>query len=615
MAARGIKVKSACYVALFCIAIFVLACQMSAKVPRTMHQVALSTEKDAAAFLQRVDADLRILWPNRDRASWINQNFITDDTEVMAALAEGTVAEYMTKAIKDSLAFNKTQLSDEQKRMFHLLRVAQIIPAPKDSEKARELARLQSAMSSAYGKATYCPKEGPCKNIDALSKIISKSRNYNELLDAWRGWHDTAKDMRHNYSSYVALANEGAKDIGFQDVGELWRSSYDQDPKDFEADVERLWNEVKPLYESLHCYVRMKLKEHYGKENLQGNTIPAHLLGNLWGQEWQHIYDLLEPYKGQPKLDVDKALIEKKWDAGKMLRLGERFFTSLGLDPLPETFWQRSLFTRPKDREVLCHASAFDVNWNNDLRVKMCIEPKEEDLYVIHHEFGHLYYYHAYHKLPMLFQNGANDGFHEGIGDTLTLSMTPAYFKESGLLDEVADNEKADINQQMKMALDKVAFLPFGLLIDKWRWDVFSGKTESKDYNRAWWELRKKYQGITAPIERDDTYFDPGAKFHIPGSTPYIRYFLARIYQFQFHRALCQVAGFNGPLHKCSIYGSTAAGEKLQALLGLGASKSWPEAMAVLNGETKADAKALLDYFQPLHTWLKEHTKNEICGW
>ncbi len=607
--------KSACYISLFCIAITALACQMSAKVPRSVHPHALApNENDAASFLKRVDSELRTLWPSRDRASWVNQNFITDDTEIMAAAAETKVAEYMTKTIKESLALNISQLSKEQARMLHLLRVAQIIPAPNDEANAKELARLQSAMTSAYGKAQYCPTKNNCKNIDQLSKIIATSREYETLKEAWQGWHDTAKDMRKNYASYVAIANQGAKDIGFSDVGELWRSSYDQDPKDFEADIERLWSELKPFYESLHCYVRMKLRTHYGAK-ISEATIPAHVLGNLWAQEWQHIYDLVEPYKNEPKLDIDRALVEKKWDAQKMLRLGESFFTSLGLDPLPKTFWERSLFTRPKDREVLCHASAFDVSWNDDLRVKMCIEPKAEDLFVIHHEFGHLYYYHAYHKLPMLFQNGANDGFHEGIGDTLTLSMTPHYFKQSGLIEKVADNPRSTINQQMKMALDKVAFLPFGLLIDKWRWDVFAGKIKEENYNQAWWDLRKKYQGVHAPMERGEEFFDPGAKFHIPGSTPYIRYFLARIYQFQFHRALCKASGHSGPLDQCSIYGNKEAGKKLQALLLLGASKSWPEAMAELSGETKADANALLDYFKPLQDWLKEQTKNEKCGW
>jgi peptidyl-dipeptidase A len=323
----------------------------------------------------------------------------------------------------------------------------------------------------------------------------------------------------------------------------------------------------------------------------------------------------VEPYPGQGSLDVDKKLRAKKYDAQKMVQLGESFFTSLGLDKLPDTFWKRSLFTRPQDRDVVCHASAWDVTWNNDLRIKMCIEPTEEDLITIHHELGHDYYFHYYYKLPMLFQQGANDGFHEGIGDTLALSVTPEYLKKLGLLDNVSNNPKAQINVQMKMALDKVAFLPFGLLIDKWRWDVFSGKTPKSKYNEAWWALRTKYQGVAAPMPRSEADFDAGAKYHVPASVPYIRYFLARIYQFQFHRALCHAAGYSGPIDQCSIYGNKAAGDKLRAMLAMGASKPWPEALAALSGETKADASALTDYFAPLSKYLKEQNKGEKCGW
>jgi peptidyl-dipeptidase A len=335
----------------------------------------------------------------------------------------------------------------------------------------------------------------------------------------------------------------------------------------------------------------------------------------MWAQQWDGVYDVLEPYPGQGSLDVDKKLRDKRYDPTRMVKLGESFFTSLGLDALPKTFWERSLFLRPKDREVVCHASAWDVSWSDDLRIKMCIEPTEEDLITIHHELGHDYYFHSYFKLPILFQAGANDGFHEGIGDTLALSVTPAYLKGLGLLDQVPTNEKGRLNVQMKMALDKVAFLPFGLLIDKWRWDVFSGKTPKDKYNEAWWALRTKYQGVASPVPRSEADFDPGAKYHVPASTPYVRYFLARIYQFQFHRALCKAAGHKGALDACSIYGNREAGARLRAMLELGQSKPWPEALATLSGETRADASAMLEYFAPLRAYLKEQNQGEKCGW
>jgi peptidyl-dipeptidase A len=386
--------------------------------------------------------------------------------------------------------------------------------------------------------------------------------------------------------------------------------------EEFEAETERLWGKVKPLYDELHCYVRAQLRKRYGKERIgEKAPIPAHALGNMWAQEWQHVYDLMVPYPGQPSLDVTRKLKAQKIDEKGMVKIGERFFTSLGIDPLPATFWERSLFKKPADREVVCHASAWDIANRDDLRIKMCIEIKEEDLITIHHELGHNYYYHYYYKLPILFQSGANDGFHEGIGDTLALSVTPSYLKTLGLIDRVPADDKGAINFLFKQALQKIAFLPFGKLIDQWRWDVFSGKIKPADYNKSWWALRLKYQGVAPSAPRSEADFDPGAKYHVPASVPYTRYFLAQIYQFQFHRALCEASGHKGPLHQCSIYGSKAAGDKLKGMLALGASRPWQEAMHVVTGQRQADPSALLDYFEPLRKWLKEQNKAEVCGW
>jgi peptidyl-dipeptidase A len=587
-------------------------------------QAAQATPEDARRFLSEVDRDLRRLWIARDRAAWVNQNFITDDTESLGAAGEEATAEYVTRKILEAKKFDGLKLDGDAARQLALLKLSQVVPAPDNEGERRELAEIQSSMTSTYGKGKFCPKRlnGGCLTLDDLSRTLKKSRNPAELEEAWIGWHSIAPAMRDKYARYVELGNKGAKEIGFSDLGALWRSGYDMRPADFEADIERLWKDVKPLYDQLHCFVGKKLRAKYGKDKVPaGKPLPAHLLGNMWAQQWDGIFDLVEPYPGQGSLDVD-AKLKQKFDKGAkgfdskgMVKLGESFFVSLGMDPLPQTFWERSLFQRPKDRDVVCHASAWDVTWSNDLRIKMCIEPTEDDLITIHHELGHDYYFHQYFKLPALYQQGANDGFHEGIGDTLALSVTPEYLKSIGLLNEVPKNEKAKLNVQMKMALDKVAFLPFGLLIDKWRWDVFSGKTSRADYNKAWWDLKQRYQGVAPPVARTENDFDPGAKYHIPGSTPYIRYFLARIYQFQFHRALCRAAGHKGSLETCSIFGNKEAGAKLKAMLSMGASKPWPEALAVLSGESRADASAMLEYFAPLTAFLKEQNRGETCGW
>nr|WP_276077645.1 M2 family metallopeptidase [Sorangium sp. Soce836] len=603
---------------------------------------------EAQAFLAGVDRDLRRLRLQAARAGWINQTFITDDTDALSASAEEASMEYLNRTMKAARRFDGLALPADLARQLTLLKISTALPAPSDPAERAELAALSVEMTSLYGKGKYCPKGKPgraaaagaapagaaaagaaaagaapagapapkCLALDELSNILKTSRKWDELLDAWAGWHAIAPPLRPMFERYVALGNKGAAEIGFPDVGALWRAGYDMPPEAFEADTERLWGKLKPLYDELHCYVRARLRAIHGKDRIGDKApIPAHLLGNMWAQEWSNVYALMEPYKGQPSLDVTRKIKAKKLDEKQMVSLGERFFTSLGLDPLPATFWERSLLKKPVDHEVVCHASAWDVGDRDDLRIKMCVEPTEEDLITIHHELGHIYYFHQYYKLPILFQSGANEGFHEGIGDTIALSVTPSYLKTLGLIDRVPEDDKGLINFLFKKALDKIAFLPFGKLIDQWRWDVFSGRTKPADYNKAWWALRLKYQGVAPPVPRSEADFDPGAKYHVPANVPYTRYFLAHIYQFQFHRALCKAAGHTGPLHTCSIHGSAAAGEKLRAMLSLGASRPWQEAMKAMTGETEADPSAMLEYFEPLRRWLKEQNKGEVCGW
>lgn len=586
------------------------------------------TPKDADAFARKLDADLRRLYVRSATAEWIKATYITDDTERNAAAMNEDLMAYTTGAIKDSLRFKGLKLDPQTERMLYLLRVSSALPAPSDAAKRTELAQLAAKLEGLYGKGKWCGKgytpgadpekdKQQCKTLQQLSEVLAKGGSYDAQLEAWQGWREASKEMRPLYERLVQLSNEGAKEIGAKDLGELWRSAYDMSPADFEKETDRLWNQVKPLYDDLHCYVRARLSKKYGADKVPPTgPIPAHLLGNMWAQEWNNVYPLVEPYKGQPSLDVTKKLKAQKYDPKKLVRLGESFFTSLGLDPLPPSFWEKSQFVKPQDRDVVCHASAWDVTFSNDLRIKMCIKIDEEDLVTVHHELGHDYYFMYYYTKPVLFQAGANDGFHEAIGDALTLSITPEYLKQLKLLDQLPKDDKGLINVQMKDAIEKIAFLPFGRMIDQWRWDVFSGKVKPTEYNAHWWALRQKYQGVAAPQgPRGEEYFDPGAKYHIPANVPYMRYFLARILQFQFHRALCQAAGHTGPLHTCSIYGNKAAGAKLKAMLELGASKPWPDALETLTGQRQMDATAILEYFAPLQAWLKEQNKGQQCGW
>ena len=588
------------------------------------------TAEEATAFIVKVNADLKELWGHAERIAWVKNTYITFDTETLMVKAEEEVMEYMQRTIKEAQRFEGLDLPPETARMFYLLKFAAGLPAPELAEERTALAEISTKLTSIYGKGKYCSakfmgkgrgpnaegKDDGCRNLNELSEIIANYREWEVLQEAWTGWRTISTPMRPMYEKFVELGKKGAKEIGFADMAEIWQGRYDMTGPEFRADMDRIWGQVKPLYEQVHCYVRGKLQKKYGKDKIpDGSKIPAHLLGNMWAQEWAKIYDLVEPFPGKGQPDVTRMLQKKKFDAKKMVETAEGFFTSMGMNKLPETFWERSQFLKPRDREVVCHASAWDVGMSGDLRIKMCIKVDEEDLVTIHHELGHNYYFMYYETLPALFQQGANDGFHEGIGDTLALSVTPKYLKQVGITDKVLESKEADINLLMKRALEGIAFLPFGKLIDEWRWDVFSGKVSANDLNAHWWKLRNEYQGIQAPVERTEADFDPGAKYHIPANVPYTRYFIARILQYQFLRALCKDAGHEGPLFQCSIYGSEKAGDRLKAMLALGASKPWPDALEAITGERQMDATAIIDYYQPLMDWLAAENKGQQCGW
>jgi peptidyl-dipeptidase A len=577
-------------------------------------------KKDATAddFVARANGELLEIGKESARAGWVQLTYITPDTEALAAKANEREQAAYAKVIAESKKLDADAMSEESKRAIALMKLALAAPAPDDPEKRAELAELDTRLTSMYGAGEYCPS-GPesCRNIDQISETMASSRDWDALLEAWAGWRTISPPMRKDYRRFVELANEGARGLGFDDLGELWRAGYDMPPAELEAETERLWSQVKPLYDGLHCYARGRLQQRYGKERVpDGKPVPAHLFGNIWAQQWNNIYDLLEPYPGVSNLNVTSALGKQGYDARRMTESAESFYVSLGFPKLPPSFWERSMLVRPADREVVCHASAHNMDGAGDVRIKQCIQPTEEELYTIYHELGHIYYYLSYTGQPYLFQDGAHDGFHEAVGDAINLSMTDGYLASVGLLPKsVKSGREAVINRQMKVASEKIAFLPFGKLVDQWRWGVFSGAIPPDKYNEAWWDLRRKYQGVDAPVERTEADFDPGAKYHIPANTPYTRYFLSFVLQFQFHRALCEAASFEGALHECSIFGSAEAGRGFQEMLALGRSRPWQDALEKLTGTRQMDATAIIEYFQPLMGWLEEQNSGRECGW
>jgi peptidyl-dipeptidase A len=551
-----------------------------------------------------------------NRAAWVRATYINDDTQWLETKASGEFNELASRLARESARFNNVQVDAVTRRKLQLLQRALVLPAPSRAGAAEELAALGTKLDSTYstGKFTY---KGRTLTLNDAEDILRTSRDPAELKAVFEGWRTISPPMAQDYARLVTLANEGSRELGYKDTGALWRSWYDMDPDAFAADTDRLWRQVEPFYRNLHCYTRGKLNAKYGNA-VQPKTGPirADLLGNMWAQQWGNIYDVVAP-KGGTGLgyDLTKVLEAKKYTPEKIVRISEGFYTSLGLDPLPETFWKRSQITRPRDREVVCHASAWNLDDREDVRIKMCTKVNAEDFQVVHHELGHNYYQRAYKDQPYLFKGGANDGFHEAIGDFASLSaVTPEYLKQINLLDRVPQTS-SDVPFLLNQALESIAFLPFGLLVDRWRWEVFSGQVTPERYNDRWWELVRQYQGLTPPGERPANAFDPGAKYHVPGNTPYTRYFLARIYQFQFHRAACKQAGWTGPLHRCSVYGNKQVGQRFNAMLEMGQSQPWQQAMQAFTGEDGGDATAIAEYFAPLNTWLEQQNRGQQCGW
>ena len=614
------------------------------------------TGESADQFIARINEVYKASYPEITSAQWLSSTYINGDSQRVAADADERSLAQLNAWNEQAGRYDGQPMSADSARALRLLRLMTATPAPRDPGRRAELTMIAARMEGDYGAASYCKGEGKaqqCRQLDELEHVLASSRDYDEQLDVWQGWHALAAPMRQDYQRFVELTNEGARAIGFANVGEMWRSGYDMPPAQIVAETDRLWAQLKPLYEQLQCYTRVQLTKQYGpdKGELPGGLLPAHLTGDMWQQDWSNLWDLLQPYPGAGDLDITAAL-EKQYqtnlsaelaktssDASVEARFGamreaqlrtaqqmteraQDFYVSLGMPALPKSYWQRSQFIKPLERNVVCHASAWDMNMGGggkdngpDVRTKMCIRPIEEDFTTIYHELGHLYYDLAYNPLPPLFQNGANDGFHEAIGDTIVLAMTPSYLHSIGLVGSQQRSREALINAQMRMALSKVAFLPFGLMIDRWRWGVFDGSIPPQRYNQAWWELKAKYQGVAPATPRGEEFFDPGAKYHVPTNTPYTRYFLADILQFQFYKSLCQAAGYRGPLYECSFYGNKQAGQKFWAMLQRGASQPWQTTLKEFTGSDRLDAAPMLEYFAPMSAWLKQHNEGRQCGW
>jgi len=580
----------------------------------------VSVEKPVpvSAFLEEANATLLKLGAAASQASWVQATYMTSDTEAILARATEAYTTASTEYAKRAATYSSSDATADEKRQLTVLKNVLVLAAPADPKETTELSEIHADLKATFARARWCPNgssSSGCMERRDVAKELATLRDERRARELWEGWHTIGPQMKKPYVRFVELSNKGARQLGFADTGAMWRSRYDMPPEAFGKELDRLWEQLKPLYLSLHAYVRTKLHEKYGAAVSADGPIPAHLLGNLWAQDWTNIYDLVAPPTGSgQRVPLDEILKRRKVSPVAMVKYGEKFFVSLGFEPLPETFWQRSMFEKPKDREVACQATADVIDGDSDVRFRLCAEPTADHFRTIHHELGHDFYYRAYRSQPYVLRDGPNDGFHEALGDTMTLSLTPDYFVKIGLVD-AASKPGDDIGFLLDRALNDLAFLPFGLVVDKWRWQVFSGETTPDHYNSAWWSLREHYQGVRPSSQRGEEFFDAATRSHIPDNMPYARYFVASVLTYQFHRGLSKVAGCAVPLHQCSIYGNKAAGDRLQRAMALGASKPWPDVLEALTGERQMDAGAVAEYFAPLKRWLDQQNKVNKSGW
>jgi peptidyl-dipeptidase A len=576
---------------------------------------ALSAES-AAAFVEAAEAELMRRSEYEGRVAWVYNTYINYDTEWLLQRSDAEGTEARVRLASEAGRYANVELPADTRRKVDLLRLSLVLPAPQREGAAGQLSEITTRLASIYstGRIDY---QGRQVTLDELETLMGTERNPARLEEIWTKWHAVAAPMRDDYARMVEIANEGARDLGFDNVGQMWLSNYDMPADDMEREVERLWSQLSPFYEQLHCYVRARLNDRYGDAIVpMDQPIRADLLGNMWAQDWSTLMPIARPPGGRATYDTTQLLTRARTTPVQMTETAERFYTSLGFPELPDTFWERSLLTRPRDRDVVCHASAWNIDNVDDLRVKQCIQVNAEHFQTIHHELGHNFYQRAYNQQPFLYRNGAHDGFHEAIGDFVALNITPEYLTEIGLLRRnQIPPASADVSLLMERALEKISFLPFAITMDQWRWQVFDGRITPDRYNAAWWELRQRYQGIRPPNARGEQFFDPGAKYHIANNVPYLRYFLSYVLQFQFYEAACRQAGWEGPLHRCTIYGNREVGERFQRMLEMGQSRPWPDALEAFTGTRQMDGGAMARYFQPLMSYMQQQNRGRTCGW
>lgn len=602
---------------------FWLLCSLSALVtPQDVTQ-------QAQNFLEEFNRRAENISYENSIASWNYNTDITEENAIKMNEAGARWSVFYEEASKNASTFPVESITDDLTKL-QIQTLQERGSSVLSAEKYNRLGTVLNTMSTIYSTGTVCKINNPSECLvlePGLDVIMADSTDYHERLWAWEGWRaEVGRMMRPLYEEYVELENEVARLNNYLDYGDYWRANYEaKSPENYKysrdqliEDVEKTFEQIKPLYEQLHAYVRHRLEQVYGPELISSTgCLPAHLLGDMWGRFWTNLYAVTVPYPAKPNIDVTSAMVEKKWNATKIFKAAEAFFVSIGLSSMTDGFWENSMLTEPNDnRKVVCHPTAWDLG-NGDYRIKMCTKVTMDDFLTAHHEMGHIEYDMAYAKQPFLLRSGANEGFHEAVGEIMSLSAaTPQHLKSLDLLEPTfQDDEETEINFLLKQALTIVGTMPFTYMLEKWRWMVFRGEITKQEWTKRWWEMKRDIVGVVEPVPHDETYCDPAALFHVANDYSFIRYYTRTIYQFQFQEALCREAHHSGPLHKCDITNSTAAGQKLRQLLELGRSKPWTQALESVTGEKYMNATPLLHYFEPLYEWLKKNNSGRFIGW
>lgn len=600
----------------------VIICVLVALIPY-LSAINNTSEEAALEFLERYTTEGEKLFHDHVLQNWNLYTDLTEENQQKSAESAANLGLFIREMKDEVASFDLSALSTETRMQLEL--ILSFSGSGLSGNKLGRLRLLGNQMTERYSTGKVCKGDDSddCLPFDPdLETLMATSRNCSVLYWAWYGWRESVANQqaRDDFAEYVSLLNEGSRTQGWADTGDKWRQTlYMRD--DLKEETARLYAEIKPLFLSLHAYVRRKLYEYYGSDyvNLNG-PIPSHLLGNMHPRAWTNIMDIVTPYPSKKRIDVTELIKAKNYTGLAMAKLADDFFKSLGMIPVNPRFFRDSMFEKPDDgRQVVCYPVAFDFYNKEDFRIKMCTDPSFEDFIILHHEMGHIQYFMQYKDLPLVFRNSPNPGFHEGIGDTIVLStVTNKHLHTIGLLEELPEEDnETSINFLMQMALDNVAFMPFGYLIDLYRWKVFDGSIPPEKLNEEWWRMRRDLEGLIPPVSRNENNLDAVSYFHIAYDVPHIRYFVSRILTFQFHEALCNESGHTGPLHECDIYGSKAAGDLFSEFLSQGAKYPWDDTLEIITGQRVMSASSFLKYFQPLNDWLvKQNRLNEDeVGW